>query len=139
MLKQVGGALANIGTLVRASHERYDGTGYPDRLAGEHIPIESRVVSICDAYNAMTTDRAYRSAIRPADAIAELRRCAGTQFDRRLVNAFVLMFAGNASGLRTRSAPRQAPPDRHTARVALVPATARRLASALHLAHLSPR
>jgi HD-GYP domain-containing protein (c-di-GMP phosphodiesterase class II) len=134
MLKQVGGALANIGTLVRGSHERYDGTGYPDRLAGERIPIESRIVSICDAYNAMTTDRAYRNAIRPADALKELRRCAGTQFDARLVSAFVGLLASNTVGERTRDTYRPAPDDRHTAHAARLPDTARRLAHVLHLA-----
>jgi HD-GYP domain-containing protein (c-di-GMP phosphodiesterase class II) len=134
MLKQVGGALANIGTLVRASHERFDGTGYPDRLAGEGIPIESRVVSICDAYNAMTTDRAYRRACGAADALKELRRHAGTQFDERLVIAFERLVANNASAARTRSSARPGAGDHHVARVVRVPATARRLASALHLA-----
>jgi HD-GYP domain-containing protein (c-di-GMP phosphodiesterase class II) len=134
MLKQVGGALANIGTLVRASHERFDGTGYPDRLAGEGIPIESRIVSICDAYNAMTTDRAYRRACGAADALKELRRHAGTQFDERLVIAFERLVANNASAARTRSSARPGAGDHHVARVVRVPATARRLASALHLA-----
>jgi HD-GYP domain-containing protein (c-di-GMP phosphodiesterase class II) len=135
MLKQVGGSLANIGTLVRGSHERYDGTGYPDRLAGEQIPIESRIVSICDAYNAMTTDRAYRRSIRPEDALKELRRCAGTQFDARLVSAFVRLVGGNKDGTRTRTPSRPAPDDRHTARASVLPATAKRLAHVLHLAH----
>jgi HD-GYP domain-containing protein (c-di-GMP phosphodiesterase class II) len=134
MLKQVGGSLANIGTLVRGSHERYDGTGYPDRLAGEQIPIESRIVSICDAYNAMTTDRAYRRSIRPEDALKELRRCAGTQFDERLVSAFVRLVASNTDGTRTRSPSRPAPDDRPTTRASVLPATAKRLAHVLHLA-----
>lgn len=88
MLKQVGGALASVGRYVRASHEHYDGHGYPDGLAGEWIPIQSRIVAVCDAYSAMTTDRPYRPAMRSGDALEELRRCAGTQFDPQVVTAF---------------------------------------------------
>jgi HD-GYP domain-containing protein (c-di-GMP phosphodiesterase class II) len=87
MLAQVGGTLAGVGRLVRASHERYDGGGYPDGLTGEEIPIESRIVCVCDAYNAMTTDRPYRTARRVSEALEELRSCAGTQFDPLVVNA----------------------------------------------------
>jgi HD-GYP domain-containing protein (c-di-GMP phosphodiesterase class II) len=88
MLRQVGGSLANVGQFVRSSHERYDGDGYPDRLAGEEIPIESRIVSVCDAFNAMTTDRPYRAAMSAADALDELRSQAGRQFDPNVVSAF---------------------------------------------------
>jgi putative nucleotidyltransferase with HDIG domain len=87
MLKQVGGTLAGVGRLVRASHERFDGLGYPDGLSGEDIPIESRIVSVCDAFNAMTTDRPYRGRRTESAARAELRRCAGSQFDPRVVDA----------------------------------------------------
>ena len=87
MLKQVGGALASVGPYVRSSHEHYDGRGYPDGLAGEAIPIPSRIVSACDAYSAMTTDRPYRAAMPTGDALEELRRCAGTQFDPQVVKA----------------------------------------------------
>jgi HD-GYP domain-containing protein (c-di-GMP phosphodiesterase class II) len=87
MLTQVGGVLATVGHFVRSSHERYDGTGYPDGLVGEAIPIESRIVCACDAYSAMTSDRPYRPALAQRDAISELRRCAGTQFDPRIVRA----------------------------------------------------
>ncbi len=87
MLRQVGGTLAGVGRLVRASHERYDGNGYPDGLAGSSIPIESRIVCVCDAYNAMTTDRPYRPARRVPEALEELRRCAGSQFDPKVVAA----------------------------------------------------
>jgi HD-GYP domain-containing protein (c-di-GMP phosphodiesterase class II) len=105
MLKQVGGVLATVGDFVRSSHERYDGTGYPDGLAEEEIPIESRIVCVCDAYSAMTTDRAYRPARAPHDAILELRRCAGTQFDPRVVTAIerhVLGASAARSSLRSR-------------------------------------
>jgi two-component system cell cycle response regulator len=87
ILKQVGGALARVARYVRSSHERYDGRGYPDGLAGEEIPIESRVVSVCDAFSAMTTDRPYRHAMSIDAALAELHASAGTQFDPRVVGA----------------------------------------------------
>ncbi|MGB0095637.1 MAG: HD-GYP domain-containing protein [Solirubrobacteraceae bacterium] len=87
MLKKVGGTLVSVGRYVRASHEHYDGHGYPDGLAGERIPIPSRIVSVCDAYSAMTTDRSYRAAMPIGEALKELRRCAGTQFDPKVVNA----------------------------------------------------
>jgi HD-GYP domain-containing protein (c-di-GMP phosphodiesterase class II) len=81
MLDRVGGVLSEVGRIVRSSHEHYDGSGYPDGLAGEEIPIEARVVTCCDAFSAMTTTRSYRKAMSLADALAELRACAGTQFD----------------------------------------------------------
>ena len=77
MLERVGGVLARIGVVVRASHERWDGGGYPDGLAGEAIPLAARIVRVCDAYNAMTTDRSYRRALPVADAVAELRALRG--------------------------------------------------------------
>ena len=88
ILKQVGGALARVARYVRSSHERYDGRGYPDGLAGEAIPIESRIVSVCDAFSAMTTERPYRHAMPIDLALEELHESAGTQFDPRVVNAF---------------------------------------------------
>ena len=87
MLEQLGGALAGIGRFVRSSHERYDGRGYPDGLAGEQIPIESRIVCVCDAYDAMTTDRPYCAARQAAEALEELGRCSGSQFDPSVVEA----------------------------------------------------
>jgi putative nucleotidyltransferase with HDIG domain len=89
MLERVGGVLARVGVVVRASHERWDGGGYPDGLAGEDIPVAARIVSACDAYNAMTTDRSYRRALPVADAVAELERCAGSQFDPAVVAALI--------------------------------------------------
>ena len=85
MLKRVGGMLSSVGHFVRWSHERYDGLGYPDGLSGEEIPIESRIVAVCDAFSAMTTNRAYRPAMSQGEAVRELRRCAGSQFDRGVV------------------------------------------------------
>jgi two-component system cell cycle response regulator len=74
-----------VSRVVRASHERWDGRGYPDGLAGEAIPLEARIVCACDAYDAMLSQRPYKDAMSPREAIAELRRCAGTQFDPRVV------------------------------------------------------
>jgi HD-GYP domain-containing protein (c-di-GMP phosphodiesterase class II) len=87
ILKQVGGALARIARYVRSTHERYDGYGYPDGLTGEAIPIESRIVSVCDAFSAMTTDRPYRAAMPIDAALEELHEFAGTQFDPQVVTA----------------------------------------------------
>ena len=85
MLDRVGGFMSEVGAIVRSSHERWDGGGYPDGLAGELIPLEARIVACCDAYNAMTTTRSYRSAMPPASALAELIENSGTQFDPRVV------------------------------------------------------
>jgi putative nucleotidyltransferase with HDIG domain len=87
MLKSVGGVLADVGTIVRSHHERWDGGGYPDGLKGEEIPIGARIVCACDAYSALTTDRPYRKARPVAEALAELRACAGTQFDADVVES----------------------------------------------------
>jgi HD-GYP domain-containing protein (c-di-GMP phosphodiesterase class II) len=89
MLDRVGGLLARVGEVVRSCHERWDGNGYPDGLVGEQIPIAARIVFACDAYNAMTTDRPYRSAMPQDAAIAELRANTGTQFDPKIVTALV--------------------------------------------------
>jgi HD-GYP domain-containing protein (c-di-GMP phosphodiesterase class II) len=86
-------ALRPIARLVRASHERWDGTGYPDRLHGEEIPLGARIVSVCDAYEAMTSDRTYRRAVAPEIACHELRRCAGGQFDPLVVDTFLAVIA----------------------------------------------
>jgi HD-GYP domain-containing protein (c-di-GMP phosphodiesterase class II) len=89
LLLRVGGLLGEIGRVVRSCHERYDGRGYPDGLAGEDIPLLARIVSCCDAFNAMTSDRSYRKALPQETAIAELRAGSGTQFDPRVVDALV--------------------------------------------------
>jgi two-component system, cell cycle response regulator len=77
-----------VARLVRSSHERWDGGGYPDGLAGEDIPLGARIVCVCDAFDAMTTDRPYRRHMTEPAALAELRANAGTQFDPRVVKAF---------------------------------------------------
>jgi two-component system, cell cycle response regulator len=82
-------SVAPIAALIRASHEYWDGSGYPDRTAGADIPLGARIIAICDAYHAMVTARPYDAAGTPEDAVAELRRCAGTQFDPELVEPFV--------------------------------------------------
>jgi putative nucleotidyltransferase with HDIG domain len=89
MLQQVGGLLSSVGIVVRASHERWDGGGYPDGLVGEAIPLPARIVSACDAFNAMTTDRSYRKALPLEVAISELEKNAGTQFAPDVVVALV--------------------------------------------------
>ena len=89
MLDRVGGFMRDVGVIVRHHHERWDGGGYPDGLAGEAIPLEARIVACCDTLNAMTTDRPYRKAAPSRVATDELRRCAGTQFDPAVVAAVV--------------------------------------------------
>jgi HD-GYP domain-containing protein (c-di-GMP phosphodiesterase class II) len=87
MLDKVGGLLGDVGRIVRSSHEHWDGTGYPDGLKGASIPLGARIVSVCDAFSAMTTDRSYRDALSYEAALAELRACSGSQFDARVVEA----------------------------------------------------
>jgi putative nucleotidyltransferase with HDIG domain len=89
MLERVGGVLAQVGVIVRHHHERWDGRGYPDRIAGEAIPLAARIICVCDAYSAMTTNRPYRPALAVADAVAELERCSSEQFDPNVVMALV--------------------------------------------------
>ncbi len=93
MLLGVGGALGEIGRLVRSCHERWDGKGYPDGLLTEETPLVSRIVCACDAYNAMTTNRSYRAALDPESARRELRSNAGTQFDPTVVAALLQVVA----------------------------------------------
>jgi HD-GYP domain-containing protein (c-di-GMP phosphodiesterase class II) len=80
---------------VRSSHERWDGSGYPDGLAGEQIPRGSRIISVCDSYHAMTSDRPYRKAMSVEVALAELRAGAGSQFDPEVVEAFLRVHAAD--------------------------------------------
>ncbi|MBJ7331541.1 MAG: diguanylate cyclase [Solirubrobacteraceae bacterium] len=87
------GPLAPVGRIVRGSHERWDGGGYPDGLSGEDIPLGSRIIFACDAWSAMTEDRPYRSALMREEALAELRDGAGSQFDPRVVDALQKVIA----------------------------------------------
>jgi putative nucleotidyltransferase with HDIG domain len=87
MLERVGGFMGNVGQIVRCHHERWDGGGYPDGLRGQDIPLEARIISCCDAFNAMTTDRPYRKAMPTPAALAELIEHAGAQFDPLVVDA----------------------------------------------------
>ncbi len=89
-------ALADVAPIIRATHERIDGTGYPDGLQSDQIPICSRIIAVVDAYDAMTSDRAYQLAMLGDDAIAELHHCAGTQFDPAVVDAFIAALAESA-------------------------------------------
>lgn len=89
--KFVGGIdkLKLISNWLKSHHERYDGTGYPEKLKGDEIPISSRIIAIADTYDAMTSDRSYRIALSHEHAIAEIRRCSGTQFDPDLAEVFI--------------------------------------------------
>ena len=90
-------ALATVARLVRSSHERWDGSGYPDGLGGERIPLGSRMVAVCDAYEAMISARPYQKPLSPPQALAELKRCAGTQFDPDIVASFERVLAKGRS------------------------------------------
>jgi HD-GYP domain-containing protein (c-di-GMP phosphodiesterase class II) len=93
MLDRVGGVLGEVGRVVRSSHEHFDGSGYPDGLRGESIPIEARIVACCDAFSAMTTTRSYRRAMSAEAAREELIRNSGTQFDPRVAEALLEFIA----------------------------------------------
>ena len=97
LLDRVGGVLRDVGQIVRSSHERWDGTGYPDGLAGEAIPLESSIVSVCDAFSAMTTGPPYRKALSVDTAISELRANAGTQFCPPVVDALLELIEEDAA------------------------------------------
>lgn len=81
--------MVEVAPLVRHHHERYDGTGYPGRLAAESIPLGARIICVVDAFDAMTSERAYRTAMPVDAALSELRRCSGTQFDPVVTEAFL--------------------------------------------------
>ena len=98
MLDQVGGTLHDVGAVVRSSHERFDGTGYPDGLRGEQIPLPARIVAVADAFSAMTTRRSYRDALPTAKAVQELRDNAGSQFDPAVVEATLAVLERDLDG-----------------------------------------
>ena len=91
MLARVGGFMIEVGDIVRSHHERWDGRGYPDGLLAEAAPLEARIITCCDSWSAMRTDRPYRAAMSQADATAEVRRNVGTQFDPRVAEALLLV------------------------------------------------
>jgi two-component system, cell cycle response regulator len=111
-------AMRPVARLVRASHERFDGGGYPDGLAGAAIPLGARIIAVCDGYDAMISDRPYRAPMTSERAIEELRRCAGTQFDPDVVAAFAQAVASRVeeSAAPTTRAPRVAGPSAGGAR-----------------------
>jgi HD-GYP domain-containing protein (c-di-GMP phosphodiesterase class II) len=101
MLQRVGGVMGEIGQIVRSHHERWDGTGYPDGLRGQEIPLEARIIACCDAFNAMTTTRSYRKAMPQSVAVGELVKNSGTQFDPQVVDALIAATdAARAAGQR---------------------------------------
>jgi HD-GYP domain-containing protein (c-di-GMP phosphodiesterase class II) len=120
MLDTIGGFMSDVGHIVRSHHERWDGTGYPDELAGEAIPIEARIITACDSWNAMTTTRPYRAALGAEVARDELQRCAGTQFDPTIVP--LVLDAVSAADL---PAPETAPPGEPVTAAAVAPALRR--------------
>jgi putative nucleotidyltransferase with HDIG domain len=91
LLDTVGGFMREVGLIVRSHHERWDGGGYPDGLAGDQIPMESRIISCCDTWNAMRTDRSYRKRLAFEEAAAEMRSIAGGQLDPRVVAALLVV------------------------------------------------
>jgi diguanylate cyclase (GGDEF)-like protein len=127
IIAAAGPSLERIGPLVRASHERWDGNGYPDGLAGEEIPLGARIIAICDSFRAMLDERAYKPAMSFTDALAELRRCAGTQFDPQLVEVFCRLLSERSERAAGDAQPTGAPlRAARRARSAHRPATVRR-------------
>ncbi|MDQ3608753.1 MAG: HD domain-containing protein [Actinomycetota bacterium] len=101
MVEGSDASLATIGHVVRSCHERWDGGGYPDGLAGVAIPLAARIVAVADAYSAMTSDRPYRRALPEGRARRELRANAGSQFDSAVVDAALAVLARGWSGPRS--------------------------------------
>jgi HD-GYP domain-containing protein (c-di-GMP phosphodiesterase class II) len=112
MLETVGGLMSGVGRIVRSSHERWDGAGYPDGLCAEQIPLEARIVSTCDAFDAMTTTRSYRKAMSIDVAVTELTANSGTQFDPAVVDALleVLELSSSVSAADPADSPRPVAP-----------------------------
>jgi putative nucleotidyltransferase with HDIG domain len=117
MLDKVGGSMTDVGQIVRASHERWDGGGYPDGISGEDVPLPARIVSVADTFHAITTTRPYRRAQTPEAAIKELRACAGTQFDPEVVDALVRVLARPGATTPKEFFARTAAPEPPTLRV----------------------
>ena len=98
-------ALASVAPIIRSTHERWDGKGYPDGLSGESIPVEARIVSVCDAYSAMIHGRPYGAPRTAAEALAEVVRCAGSQFDPRAVEALQAVLVSALDAARAQDPP----------------------------------
>jgi HD-GYP domain-containing protein (c-di-GMP phosphodiesterase class II) len=119
MLNRVGGFMVEVGQIVRHHHERWDGGGYPDRLVGTAIPLEARIITACDSWSAMRTDRSYRRALPVQDAWAEMVSNSGTQFDPRVVRTLLDVVTATEEGTRATTEtvdvendpPAAAPPD----------------------------
>ena len=129
MLDRVGGFMREVGIIVRSHHERWDGGGYPDGLAGEQIPLEARIITCCDTWNAMRTDRPYRKALSHDVAVAELVANAGGQFDPYVVETFLKLVAPaergrSRGGQRRRGRARAGATDRRPGRELRAPAGA---------------
>jgi HD-GYP domain-containing protein (c-di-GMP phosphodiesterase class II) len=103
MLDRIGGFMRKVGLIVRSHHERWDGGGYPDGLAGDEIPLEARIITCCDSWSAMRTDRSYRKALSHEVARAEIVANSGRQFDPRVAEAFLSII--ERSGERELPAP----------------------------------
>jgi HD-GYP domain-containing protein (c-di-GMP phosphodiesterase class II) len=97
LLDRVGGFMSDVGRIVRSHHERWDGGGYPDGLAGDAIPLEARIITVCDSWNAMRTDRPYRNALPEREAVNELIACSGSQFDPEIVEVLLEIVASPPS------------------------------------------
>jgi putative nucleotidyltransferase with HDIG domain len=110
MLDRVGGFMHEVGLIVRSHHERWDGDGYPDRLAGEAIPLEARIIACCDAWNAMRTDRSYRKALSYEEALVELCGNRGAQFDPAVLDALAGIVEAAESERPTNRTPQAAAP-----------------------------
>ncbi|HEX8158345.1 MAG TPA: HD-GYP domain-containing protein [Solirubrobacteraceae bacterium] len=136
MLDKVGGGMTDVGQIVRASHEHWDGGGYPDGKAGDAVPLPARIVAVADAFNSITTTRPYRRAQSPEAAVKELRACAGTQFDPEVVDGLIAVLARPAAETSTEFFARTAEPP--PARLRVVPDLDELLDAALE-DHLGPR
>jgi putative nucleotidyltransferase with HDIG domain len=123
MLERVGGFMRRVGLIVRSHHERWDGAGYPDGLIGDEIPLEARMITCCDTWNAMRTDRPYRQALSYDVAVAELVSNAGRQFDPHVVDTFVRLVVPAADADAAVASP-AAPARVVRAAAALVPGSA---------------
>jgi putative nucleotidyltransferase with HDIG domain len=124
LLDRVGGFMRDVGVIIRSHHERWDGGGYPDGLAGDQIPLEARIIACCDSWNAMRTDRPYRKALSYEAARAELEVNAGLQFDPRVVQTMLEIVSTTDTKPRgAQTSPVSAPSSR-TEPAQRIPATA---------------